>query len=102
MNHALSPKQFSDAVLPDRRQADGDVQQSFTPAEMLERLSGAGYVILKKPPVEVFHNKSLIGLDPYAPDLTIMQKLQVVEECKVNPWYFYFVFSKESAPEIAA
>lgn len=34
----------------------------------------------------------LIGVDPYSPDLTDDQKIRIIHECKINPWYFLRVF----------
>ena len=35
------------------------------------------------------HNPSLIGVDPFDPDLTKEQIVAMSEECKINPWYFF-------------
>lgn len=35
------------------------------------------------------HNPTLIGVDPFSPDLTVEQMVQIQLECKYNPWYFY-------------
>ena len=35
------------------------------------------------------NNKNLQGVDPYDPDLTTQQKLEVFRECSENRWYFY-------------
>lgn len=47
--------------------------------------------ILYAPPAELQRNPInpiLKGVDPYSPDLTVDQKLAIVQECKVNPAYF--------------
>ena len=35
------------------------------------------------------HNPDLQGVDPYSDKLTDKQKVAIVLECKVNPWYFF-------------
>jgi hypothetical protein len=35
------------------------------------------------------HNPALVGVDPYDPNLTQEQIVSIVEECKLNPWYFF-------------
>lgn len=35
------------------------------------------------------HNRALIDVDPHDPNITEQQIYMVVEECKVNPWYFF-------------
>ena len=34
-------------------------------------------------------NPALSGVDPFDPDLTNETKLLIVNECKINPWYFF-------------
>lgn len=98
MEHALSSKQFSEITAQRRRYTDGEILKDEESA--LDKLKEAGYVILKRPPIGMFKNKSLYGIDPYDPNLTDMQKLQIVEECKVNPWFFYFVICRTVEPEV--
>jgi hypothetical protein len=35
------------------------------------------------------HNPSLQGVDPFSPNLTLQQKLDIAYECKTNVWYFF-------------
>ncbi len=35
------------------------------------------------------HDPSLIGVDPFSPDLSQEQIVAIVQECKINPWYFF-------------
>lgn len=100
MEHALSSQQFGEIVAQRRRHTDGEVLKDEE-SSALDKLKEAGYVVLKRPPIGLFKNKSLYGIDPYDPDLTTMQKLQIVEECKVNPWFFYFVLCRPGEPEVA-
>jgi hypothetical protein len=39
-------------------------------------------------------NPALKGLDPYDPNLTVEQKLAILEECKINPDYYFGVVCK--------
>lgn len=34
-------------------------------------------------------NPDLRFVDPFAPDLTLEQKAAIMQECKINPWYFF-------------
>lgn len=97
MKHEITEDTLCDLIDP-----AVDCYGAYSTKTMLDNLEKGGYVIIKKPPVEVFRNKSLIGVNPYAEDLTDMQKLQIIEECKVNPWYFYLVLGKNGALEIGS
>lgn len=35
------------------------------------------------------HNPKLKGVDPHSPDLTLQQKTDIIQECYVNPWYYF-------------
>ncbi|AFQ96723.1 putative terminase large subunit [Erwinia phage vB_EamM_Stratton] len=35
------------------------------------------------------HNRDLLGVDPFSPDLTLEQKAAIITECAENPWYFF-------------
>lgn len=35
------------------------------------------------------HNQKLLGIDPHDPDLPVDITYDIVEECSVNPWYFF-------------
>lgn len=35
------------------------------------------------------HNKELVGLDPFSPNLTKFQILSIIQEATENPWYFF-------------
>jgi len=78
MNHAINPKQFSEIVAEKRRHTDGDAVAVDPATNVLAELDRAGYVIVKKPPIDQFRNKSLIDVDPYDPNLSDMRKLQII------------------------
>lgn len=35
------------------------------------------------------HNPNLLGVNPFDPDLSYETRMEIVEECSVNPWYFF-------------
>ena len=46
------------------------------------------------------YQKELIGVDPYAKDLTKEQKRRIIIECKINPWYYFREISIKSSPVV--
>jgi hypothetical protein len=35
------------------------------------------------------HDESLLGIDPHDDNLTSEQQSRIIEECRINPWYFF-------------
>lgn len=44
-------------------------------------------------------NPRLIGIDPFSPDLSTEQMMEIALECKINPWFFFREIAR--APAIA-
>lgn len=34
-------------------------------------------------------NQNLVGIDPFAPDLTPQERLAIAYECQINPWFYF-------------
>lgn len=51
--------------------------------------------IINHTPCLQLHNKELRNVDPYDPKLSTEQILMIVQECKVNPFYFFREISRD-------